>query len=135
MKRTEETFRAFESYLGESGLILDVQPILLHHRTTLRDVYLHEHVSSAKVARVEIWWMLHRELGRSIYEIARLFHMTARPVSKRLQEVEEAALAAGAPLTRESARESARLIVARDTASLQAASTRNLAVARRARWR
>lgn len=100
-RRDEQGYLRFIAYLGESGLEPSVRGICLRHATTPRDIYLDTQGPTITAARLEVWWWLTVELGKSAGEIGLIFDRNQGSIRYALRRLGEAAVAMGAELDRD----------------------------------
>lgn len=71
--RSKAGFRRFYAYAEEVGLKEPLSALVARHESTLFAIYMDEPTVSATAARLEVWWYLVTETGRSAAEVAELF--------------------------------------------------------------
>lgn len=87
--RDDESYRAFISYLNETGLESEIRSICLKHYVTPRDVYLDVRGQTVHAARLEIWFWLSFRFRKSNSEIASIFDREGTSVQQALRKVRD----------------------------------------------
>ncbi len=128
MRRTRDKagYQRFHEYLVEVGLEPQIRCICLQHTVTPRDIYLDTLGPSATGARLEVWWWLMKEIGKSKSEIGKLFDRDPTSVTHALKRLYKTADAADRDVEAATVHELCRT-VAREINQNREESGRNVA--------
>lgn len=113
--RNKEGFRRFFGYLEEVGLTEPLREICKAHCTSLMEIYLDTVGQSSLAARLEVWWWLKTEIGKSDAEIGRMFDRDASSVHYGQKKVRDVIREREWPPGEVVARTAARIVAARAT--------------------
>ena len=89
-KRTDDDYYRFAGYLADAGLEAGIRAVCARHFVSLRQVYEGERGQTVQAARLEAWWWLTSEIGKSAAEVGRIFDVDSTTVIKGLRRLREA---------------------------------------------
>lgn len=89
--RNWDGFKRFFAHLEETKLKGPLRAITKHHDTFIFDIYTDVNMENVRAARIEAWWYLVAETGRTVKQVAELFDRTPRAIAQALQLLENRA--------------------------------------------